>query len=152
MDRTLKLTNVLCYEAQFEMDELQFDIQIQKMQAYIGNEGATQVGPLIQYISPKLNDQGQAEIQVVFMIQCSREIHSVEKPYIMKNIIRVPDCVYCRYTGQEENLKFAYDKINLCAFEKDIRLKGDSYTAFVDNTEDIVIADVFMEKVDDETN
>jgi len=51
-------------------------------------------------------------------------------------------------------MKFAYDKINLYAFENDIKLKGDSYTVFVDSQEenDTIIADVFMERENDETD
>lgn len=39
-------------------------------------------------------------------------------------------------------------KINLEAFEKDISLKGDSYTIFVDRNEEdeTITADVFMER------
>ena len=58
--------------------------------------------------------------------------------------------MYCRYTGPEEKLKFAYDKIQLTAFEENIPLKGDSYTIFVDKNEEdeTIVADVFMERTD----
>ena len=47
-------------------------------------------------------------------------------------------------------MQFAYDKINLEASENDIKLKGDSYTVFVDQDEEegTIIADVFMERAD----
>ena len=58
--------------------------------------------------------------------------------------------MYCRYIGSEDSLKFAYDKIGVTAFEKGIRLKGESYTVFVDNNEEeeYIVADVFMERED----
>lgn len=74
----------------------------------------------------------------------------VEQPYNMVPVIRVLNCMYCRYIGPEEKLKFACDKIQLEAFENDIPLKGDSYTIFVDRNEEdeTIIADVFMERAD----
>jgi hypothetical protein len=59
--------------------------------------------------------------------------------------------MYVRYTGPEEKLKFAYDKIALTAFEDDIPLKGDSYTMFVDRNEeeDTIVAEVFMPKAEE---
>jgi hypothetical protein len=55
--------------------------------------------------------------------------------------------------GPAESLRFAYDKINLYAFENDIKLNGENYTIFVEqNEEDMIVADVFAERADDETN
>jgi hypothetical protein len=48
------------------------------------------------------------------------------------------------------NLQFAYQKLNLVAFEENIKLKGDSYTIFVDRKDGIITADVFMERADNE--
>lgn len=56
--------------------------------------------------------------------------------------------MYARYNGEESKLKFAYDKMNLIAFEEDIPLKGDSYTIFVNTNDDGLIVDVFMERAD----
>jgi len=42
-------------------------------------------------------------------------------------------------------LQFAYSKLQLHAFDNDIKLKGDSYTVFVENKEGKMVADVFME-------
>ena len=52
----------------------------------------------------------------------------------------------------EEIAKFAYDKINLEAFENDIELTGESYTVFVDQNEEegTIVADVFMPKVNED--
>ena len=58
--------------------------------------------------------------------------------------------MYVRYTGPESMLKFAYDKIHLTAFEEDIKLKGDSYTIFVNQIDDNIVADIFMEREQDE--
>lgn len=152
--KTLKLMNVLCYRIQLQSEETSIDVQLEQMQTYIRTKGAVQIGPLIQYISPQINEQGEVDVQITFLLQCNHEIHNVEQPYTMQNVLRIPNCLYCRYTGPETTLKFAYDKINLYAFENDIKLKGDSYTVFIDNKEenDDITADVFMERANDETD
>lgn len=152
--KTLKLMNVLCYRVQLQSGETSVDIQLEQMQTYIKTKGATQIGRLIQHIAPQMNEQGEVDVQITFLLQCNHEIHNIEQPYIMKDVLRIPNCLYCRYAGPEATLKFAYDKINLYAFENDIRLKGDSYTVFIDNNEenDDIIADVFMERINDETD
>ena len=109
-----------------------------------------QIGPLIQYTRTQLNEKGELDMEIIMMLQCNNYIHSVEQPYFMESVIRVQNALYCRYHGPEQSLKFAYDKIQLEAFENDIPLKGDSYTIFVDRNEEdeTITADVFMERAD----
>ncbi len=66
----------------------------------------------------------------------------------MESILRVTDCMYCRYIGLEEKLKIAYDKIGVEAFEKDIELSEESYTVFVNSNEEegTITADIFIPK------
>ena len=87
-------------------------------------------------------------MEIILMLQCNHFINSVEKPYSMESVLRVTDCMYCRYMGPEEQLKIAYDKINVEAFENDIELEGESYTVFVDENEEegTIVADVFVPK------
>lgn len=84
------------------------------------------------------------------MLQCNNFIHSVEPPYSMESVIRVPNAMYCRYTGPESKLGLAYDKINIEAFEQDIELADCNYTIFVDSNpeEDLMVADVFVPRAD----
>lgn len=151
-NKTLKLTNVLCYKLDLMDEDINLDIQIEQMQSYIRTKGATQIGPLIQYTNSFVNESGEMEIEMKFLLQCSNFIHAVEPPYSIESVLRVPDCMYVRYTGPEDKLSFAYNKIHLEAFEEDIPLKGDSYTIFVDRNdeESVITADVFMEKEKDE--
>jgi hypothetical protein len=74
----------------------------------------------------------------------------VEAPYRTEALIRESDCLYTRFVGEEEHMQFAYNKLQLVAYEEDIPLRGDTYTVFVDrNDEDeTVTADVFMPKRD----
>ena len=88
---------------------------------------------------------------MMMLMQCNTFLHQIEQPYGMESIICVPDCFYCRYRGPEEKLKFAYDRLQIEAFEQEICLKGSSYTIFVDRNEEeeTIVADVFMEKEDE---
>ena len=149
--KTIKLQNVLTRALELEDEEVDFNLLINKMQSYIKVKGTTQVGPLIQYIRAFSNENEELDMEIIFMLQCNTFVHSIEKPYRMESIIRVPNCMYCRYIGPEDKLSFAYQKIQLEAFENDIPLKGDSYTVFVDRNEEdeTITADVFMERADE---
>lgn len=144
-NKTLKLSNVVITEITIEQSK-NIVILVEKMENYIKSKGATPIGPLIQKTSYHINDEGQLEIKVYLMRQANNFIHNVEPPYTMESVLRVKNCMYARYTGQEEKLKFAYDKINLTAFEEDIELSNENYTIFVDKQDDNIIADVFVEK------
>lgn len=150
-NKTLKLQNALIGKINLE-EEMDFNIIVEKMQSYIKVKGAIQIGPLIQHTKTFVNDEEELDMEINMLLQCNNYFHSVEKPYVMESIVRVPNCMYCRYIGPEEKLKFAYDKINLEAFENDIELTGESYTVFVDQNEEegTIVADVFMPKADEE--
>lgn len=81
-----------------------------------------------------------------FMLQTDNFIHNVEPPYRMHSILRVKNCLYARYIGLEDKLKFAYDKLGVYAFGNDIELDGCNYTIYVDRNEEdeTMVADVFM--------
>lgn len=146
INKTLKLSNALKYKVLLGDDNFDLGVAIEQMQSYIRTKGAMQIGPLIQYTRTFINDNNELDMEIVLMLQCNNYIHSVEQPYSMESIIRVPDAMYCRYTGPESKLKFAYDKINLEAFEADIELADCNYTVFVGNNpeEETIVADVFI--------
>lgn len=148
--KTLKLTNILINRCQIKEEDFDFTVSIEQMQSFIRTKGAVQIGPLIQYTNSYINEAGEMDIDIRLMLQCNHYIHSVEQPYTMESMVRIPNCMYCRYIGPEDKLSFAYQKIQLEAFESDILLKGDSYTIFVDRNEEkeTITADVFMERAD----
>lgn len=144
--KTLKLVNVLCLHIDINNTDLDIDMQVEKMQSYIKTKGTKQLGPLIQYTDTYVNDNSEVDINMSFMLQCSNLITKVEKPYTMEPMIRVTDCMYVHYEGPQDKLKFAYDKVNLEAFESDIKLAAKSYTIFITNNEEeeTIVADVFV--------
>ena len=149
-NKVLKLTNVLKYKLLINEEDFNFNATIEQMQSYIKTKGAIQIGPLIQYTRTFMNDNGELDMDIVMMLQCNNYIHNVEPPYFMESVIRVPNALYCRYTGPESSLRFAYEKINIEAFEQDIALEDCNYTIFVNSNpeEDIMIADVFVPRAD----
>lgn len=151
LDKVLKLTNVLKKDINPKEFE-DFTKEVEFMENQIKVKGAIPKGPLVQYSNGIVNAEGEWEVEVKFLCQANNFIHNVDQPYSMESVLRVPNCMYCRYIGPEYKLKFAYDKINLEAFENDIELKGDNYTIFVaqNEEEDTIVADVFMPRADSE--
>ena len=149
-NKTLKLNNVLKYKILLDNEDFKLNVAIEQMQSYIRTKGAMQVGPLIQYTRTFLNENGELDMEIVMMLQCNNYIHSVEQPYSMESVIRVQNALYCRYTGPENTLKFAYDKINVEAFEQDIKLADCNYTIFLDSNQEegITVADVFVPRAE----
>lgn len=127
---------------------------MKRMEGYIRLKGAMPVGPFIQYTNVVVDEHGQADMQLQMFRQCSSFIHQVEAPYRMESVLRIPHCMYVHYVGPEEKMSFAYNKLQLEAFEEDIELKGSSYTIFLEQNDerDEITADIFMEKADDEAN
>lgn len=148
-NKTLKLTNVLI-KTLIEEDFENFEKSVEQMENYIKSKGYQPLGPLVQYTTTNVNENGELSVIIKLMRQVSNYINHVEPPYSMESVIRIKDCMYVRYTGPESKIKYAYDKINLTAFEEDIELKGDSYTVFVNQIDDNIVADIFMERAKDE--
>lgn len=146
----MKLINVLAQKVMLENQEISMDAIIEKMQSYIQVKGVKQIGPLIQYMAMSVNADNKPEIEMKLMLQCNHFINAVEGPYHMEEVICVPNCLYCRYIGPEDCLRFAYDKIHLEAFENDINVRNENYTIFVsrDAGEAEMTADVFLPVAD----
>ena len=149
-NKVIKLQNVLYVKVDCKSIDENLESKIVQMKNCIKVKGATQIGPLIQYSRVYMNDNNELDMEIILMLQCNNYIHNVEPPYSMESVIRVPNCMYCRYIGPEDKLKFAYDKIHLEAFENDIELEDCSYTIFVDRNEEeeTIVADVFIPRKD----
>lgn len=143
-NKTLKLNNALIREvSQNELIELNQITYM--MDSYIKSKGNSTVGPMINYSAVESDENGQVKLIIKLIVQLKNPIHNIEKPYELKNQIRVTNCLFARFTEKEENLQYAYSKLSLYAFENDIKLKKDSYTVFVNKNENSMVADVFME-------
>lgn len=148
-NKTLKLTNVLFFDLS-SSDNDDIEIVILRMENYIKSKGATPIGPLIQKSCYNINEDGQLEIHVYLMRQASNYIHNVEAPFKIESIVRVRNCMYARFTGPEDKMRLAYDKIHVTAFEENIELADEYYTVYVDQQDDSIVADIFVEKKTDD--
>jgi hypothetical protein len=143
-NKTLKLNNVLLREVS-QNEIIDVNKVAYMMESYIKAKGNGIVGPMINYSTVEMGENGQPKVILKLIVQLKAQIHNVEKPYEFKSQIRVANCLFARFSEKQENLQFAYSKLGLHAFENEIKLKGDSYTVFVENKEGKMIADVFME-------
>lgn len=148
-NKELKLTNILTKDIQ--EDDYKYILKsIELMETYIKSKGAQPIGALIQYTSVEISESGEPKVTVKLMRQVSTFIDNVEPLYTMEPLLRVKNCLFVRFMGEESKLKSAYDKLQLYAYEKDIELKGNCYTIFVEQNEDTLVADIFMEQEVDE--
>lgn len=146
MNKVLKLSNVLIINVDIAQSNLDIEAIVVKMENYIKSKGAMPLGPVIQKTAYSVDEEGQIDIKLSLMRQANNFIRNVEEPYKMESVIRVRNCMYARYIGPEEKIKFAYDKINVTAFEEDIELSNENYTVFLDPQDDNIVADIFVEK------
>ena len=145
-NKTLKLNNVLIREVS-ENELIDIDKINYMMDSYIKSKGNTTIGPMINYSGFDVDENGQAVLKIKILVQLKNPIHKVESPYELKSQFKITNCLFARFTEKQENLQFAYQKLGVYAFENNIKLKGDSYTVFVKQEEENIVADVFMECV-----
>lgn len=148
-NKTLKLTNVLSRKIEMEKN-VSLQVSAEQMINYLKTHGAMPIGPLIQKTVYHINEGGMLEVELYLMQQANNFLHKTEIPFSMEPVVRVRNCMYAHYTGPEEKLKFAYDKINVTAFEADIALSNASYTIFLQGQDGEITADVFVETKTDE--
>ena len=141
--KTLKLTNVL--SRRIMPEELQnIGTIVMQMDNFIKSQNALPIGPLVQHIEVTLGPKPEA--QIYLMRQANQLITKIDPQYHMDDVLRVKDCLYAHYTGPMAKSELATHKLNILAFENDIKLKNSSYTIFVNQDDDDAVVDVFMEK------
>ena len=141
-NKTLKLTNVVSRRIQpEEFNNMQ--IVLTQMHNFIKSNGAQPLGPLVQCIKLPAGPNPQPEIYM--MQQATQMITQMEPGYHMDAVLRVKNCLYAHYTGPMSHNQLATAKLQIMAFENDIKLTGDNYTIYVNQDDDDAVIDVFME-------
>ena len=141
-NKTLKLTNVLSRLVRPE--ELgNLPVILTQMQNFIKSHSAMPVGPVIQCV--KFTSGPNPEPQIYFMMQVNQLIPRLEPGYEQDAVLRVKNCLYAHYTGPMSHNQLATAKLQIMAFENDIKLTGDNYTIYVNQDDDDAVIDVFME-------
>ena len=83
--------------------------------------------------------------ELYLMQQATQMIPQMEPGYHMDAVLRVKNCLYAHYTGPMSHSQLASSKLQILAFENDIKLSGNTYTIFVNQDDDEAVVDVFME-------
>ena len=100
-------------------------------------------GPVILCV--KFTSGPNPEPQIYFMMQVNQLIPRLEPGYEQDAVLRVKNCLYAHYTGPMSHNQLATAKLQIMAFENDIKLTGDNYTIYVNQDDDDAVIDVFME-------
>lgn len=141
--KTLKLTNVLSRRVMPE--EIQnIGTILTQMDNYIKSQNALPIGPLVQHVV--VAPGPRPEPQLYLLRQANQLITRVDAQYHMDAVLRVKNCLYAHYTGPISKSELATQKLNILAFENDIKLNNSVYTIFVNQDDDEAVVDVFMEK------
>ena len=141
-NKTLKLTNVLSRVVRPE--ELgNLSVILTQMQNFIKSNNAQPIGPLVQAIRMGTGPDHVPEMYM--MQQATQMISKMEPGYHMDAVLRVKNCLYAHYTGPLSKSQLASAKLQIMAFENDIKLTDSSYTIYVNQDDDDAVIDVFME-------
>lgn len=115
------------------------------MDSYIKSKGLKTKGPLISSTSAIMGvENGMPVVKTKIIMQLTEPYENCEAPYTFEPLIHIGPCLFVRFTGNPQQLNFAYMKLNVYAFENDIELEGSSYTVFVNQSGDNAVIDVFM--------
>ena len=139
-NKTLKLTNVVSRRIQpEEFNNMQ--IVLTQMHNFIKSNNAQPIGPIVQAMVVGEDRQ----MHLYMMQQATQMITQMEPGYHMDAVLRVKNCLYAHYTGPMSHNQLATAKLQIMAFENDIKLTGDNYTIYVNQDDDDAVIDVFME-------
>ena len=141
-NKTLKLTNVL--SRTLHPEELaNLPVILTQMQNFMKSNGVQPIGPLVQGI--KMGTGPDHVPELYMMQQATQMITQMEPGYHMDAVLRVKNCLYAHYTGPLSQSQLASSKLQIHAFENDIKMTGSSYTIYVNQDDDEAVIDVFME-------
>ncbi|WP_267378661.1 hypothetical protein [Bacillus sp. GM_Baccil_2] len=141
--KTLKLNNVLIAKVK-DNDPLEIQKASHMMQSYVKSHGKSIVGPLISHSYSTVDSEGNINFNVNLMVQLDSPHHIPDVNYKFKNQLIVENCLFARFNDEEENIRFAYLKLNVHAFENNLNLQGESYTVYMKQKSDRLVADIFM--------
>ena len=141
-NKTLKLTNVVARRiAPEELGNMM--VALTQLQNFIKSHNAQPIGPLVQAL--KIGPAPEHAPELYLMQQATQLITQTEPGYEVDAVLRVKNCLYAHYTGPMAYSQLASSKLQILAFEKDLKLTGDNYTIFVSQDDDDAVVDVFME-------
>lgn len=140
--KTLKLLNPLI--CKLEIDAIgSLGMALQRMENYVLTKGKKTLGPIIQHSCMTTDINGTVNAHLELIRQLDGYIVHTDAPYKMYSEIKVSNCLYIRFEGKESDLKFAYNKIGVVAYEEGIKVSDEHYTVLLKSEDDNIIADIF---------
>lgn len=142
LGKKLRLHHVFC-KLLNEKEVENISKSIEMFDSYIKSIGLKTKGPLITKTVGYVEDS-LLKTKVTLLVQLENVPHNkVESPYSYKEEIFVDKSLYARYIGDQEHSTIAQYKIQVVAYENELKLKGEIYNVFVSNEEGIITLDVF---------
>ena len=141
--KTLKLTNVLSRRIMPE-EFPNINLIVTQMENFVRSHGAQPIGPRVRQLWVSKGPKPHAKISL--LSQANQMITRLHPHYHMDAVLRVKNCLYAHYVGPMARNELATQKLNIYAFEHDIKLSGSAYSIFVSQDDDEGVVDVFMEK------
>ena len=121
-NKTLKLTNVVARRiAPEELGNMM--VALTQLQNFIKSHNAQPIGPLVQAL--KIGPAPEHAPELYLMQQATQLITQTEPGYEVDAVLRVKNCLYAHYTGPMAYSQLASSKLQILAFEKDLKLTGD---------------------------
>lgn len=140
-NKTLKLGNVLGRKMNIEeFKKIPPEKIITLLRTHLLSKGAPPRGPLISH-----NTMQEGNNFISFMMQANKAVKAENPYYFMEEII-INNCLFTRFKGKEHDVDFAFQKMNIYAYENDILLKTESYSVYLNEKQERneVIVDIFM--------
>lgn len=112
---------------------------ISKLKAY----GISIRGPPIVWVGMKITES------IVFLerklfLQCTGNLSKIPAGFERKDTVKIGPCIYARFIGREENLRYAFEKASVYAFENEIDLKKENYTVYLEKDDISATIDIFI--------
>ncbi|WP_052660076.1 hypothetical protein [Bacillus cereus] len=141
--KTLKLNNVLIAKVK-NTNPLEIQKTSHMMQSYVKSHGKFIVGPLISHSYSTVDSEGNIQFYINLIMQLDSPHYISDINYEFKKQIKLENCLFARFNDEETNVRFAYLKLNVYAFENNLNLQGESYTIYIEQKRDKLLADIFM--------
>ena len=141
-NKKLKLQNLISKELT-DIEVLEFPKTLEMFRSFILARKLNPIGPIITHTKVAV-ENGISKRIITISTQLSKTLEDVlNYPYFFGKETIIDNCLYARFVGLENYSHLASYKLQVYAFETEKKLKGDMYTIFVGNNEEILTIDVF---------
>ncbi|MDR0887596.1 MAG: hypothetical protein LBM39_00215 [Candidatus Methanoplasma sp.] len=144
-NKVLKLKNVLSRDLSSQ-DSGEIQKVFVMFDSYTKSKNLTPYGPMIIHSRSHV-EHGTLSNKSRLLAQLREIPEKTDPPYAFDELVRIENCLLARYRGDPRLIQMAHGKLQVYAFENGITLKNETYTVFIEQTENELIADVFAETV-----